>query len=49
MEDIDAICDDFFYANDHVFKNLTFKDNSSVIEDFVMQLADAVCTNFPTN
>ena len=49
MEDIDSICDDFFYANDHVFKNLTFEDDSSVVENFTMQLCDAVCKNFPTN
>ena len=47
MEDIDCIVDDFFYANDDVFKNFT-DGNPSAVEDFTMLLCDAVCKNFPT-
>ena len=41
MEDIDTICDEFFYAN--------YDGDLSVAEDFVRMLCDAVCKNFPAN
>ena len=40
MEDIDIICDEFFYAN--------YDGDLSVAEDFVRMLNDAVVRNFPT-
>jgi len=40
MEDIDTICDEFFYAN--------YDGDLSVAEDFVRMLCDAVVKNFPT-
>ena len=40
MEDIDTICDEFFYAN--------YDGDLSVAEDFVHMLCDAVVKNFPT-
>ena len=40
MEDIDTICDEFFFAN--------YDGDLSVAEDFVRMLNDAVCKNFPT-
>ena len=49
MEDIDSIVDDFFYANDDVYKHFTNGNLSAEVEDFVMLLCDAVCRNFPTN
>jgi len=39
MEDIDTICDEFFFAN--------YDGDLSVAEDFVRMLNDAVCKNFP--
>ena len=41
MEDIDAICDDFFYE----------KYNGDIAErdELTRILCDAVCRNFPTN
>ena len=40
MEDIDTICDEFFFAN--------YDGDLSVAEDFVRMLCDAVVKNFPT-
>ena len=40
MEDIDTICDEFFFAN--------YDGDLSVAEDFVRMLCDAVVRNFPT-
>ena len=40
MEDIDTICDEFFYAN--------YDGDLSVADDFVRMLCDAVVKNFPT-
>ena len=40
MEDIDIICDEFFYAN--------YDGDLSVADDFVRMLCDAVVRNFPT-
>ena len=41
MEDIDSICDDFFYE----------KYNGDIAErdELIRTLCDAVCKNFPTN
>ena len=41
MEDIDSICDDFFYSN--------YNGDISEAEELVRILCDAVCKNFPTN
>ena len=41
MEDIDSICDDFFYSNYNV--------DISEAEELVRMLCDAVCKNFPIN
>ena len=41
MEDIDSICDDFFYSN--------YNGDISEAEELVRMLCDAVCKNFPTN
>ena len=40
MEDIDSICDDFFYSN--------YNGDISEAEELVRILCDAVCKNFPT-
>lgn len=40
MEDIDSICDDFFYSN--------YNGDVSEAEELVRMLCDAVCKNFPT-
>ena len=40
MEDIDSICDDFFYSN--------YNGDISEAEDLVRMLCDAVVKNFPT-
>ena len=40
MEDIDSICDDFFYSN--------YNGDISEAEELVRMLCDAVCKNFPT-
>jgi len=39
MEDIDSICDDFFYSN--------YNGDVSEAEELVRMLCDAVCKNFP--
>ena len=39
MEDIDAICDEFFCEN--------FPASTDKYEELVRVLCDAVCTNFP--
>ena len=39
MEDIDSICDDFFYSN--------YNGDISEAEELVRMLCDAVCKNFP--
>ena len=41
MEDIDSICDDFFYSN--------YNGDISEAEELVRILCDAVCKNFPSN
>ena len=41
MEDIDSICDDFFYSN--------YNGDISEAEELIRTLCDAVCKNFPTN
>jgi len=41
MEDIDAICDEFFYNN--------YNGDTSEAQELVRVLCDAVCKNFPTN
>ena len=41
MEDIDSICDDFFYSN--------YNGDVSEAEELVRMLCDAVCKNYPTN
>ena len=41
MEDIDSICDDFFYSN--------YNGDISEAEELVRMLCDAVCKNFPIN
>ena len=41
MEDIDSICDDFFYSN--------YNGDVSEAEELVRILCDAVCKNFPSN
>ena len=40
MEDIDAICDEFFCEN--------FPSSSDKYEELVRVLCDSVCKNFPT-
>ena len=40
MEDIDSICDDFFYSN--------YNGDISEAEELVRMLCDAVCKNFPS-
>ena len=40
MEDIDAICDEFFYNN--------YTRDTSEAQELVRVLCDAVCRNFPT-
>jgi len=40
MEDIDSICDDFFYSN--------YNGDISEAEELVRILCDAVVENFPT-
>ena len=40
MEDIDSICDDFFYSN--------YNGDISEAEELVRILCDAVSKNFPT-
>jgi len=40
MEDIDAICDEFFCEN--------FPASSDKYEELVRVLCDSVCKNFPT-
>jgi len=40
MEDIDSICDDFFYSN--------YNGDTSEAEELVRILCDAVVKNFPT-
>ena len=41
MEDIDSICDDFFYSN--------YNGDISEAEELVRILCDAINKNFPTN
>ena len=41
MEDIDAICDEFFCEY--------FPSSSDKYEELVRVLCDSVCKNFPTN
>ncbi len=40
MEDIDAICDEFFYNN--------YNGDMSEAQELVRVLCDSVCKNFPT-
>jgi hypothetical protein len=41
MEDIDAICDEFFCEH--------FPNSQEQFDDLVRVLCDAVCANFPSN
>ena len=41
MEDIDAICDEFFCEH--------FPNSQEQFDDLVRVLCDAVCKNFPSN
>ena len=41
MEDIDSICDDFFYSN--------YNGDIAERDKLVALLCDAVCANFPTH
>ena len=41
MEDIDSICDEFFFEHG--------SDSHNNYNDLICVLSDAVCKNFPTN
>ena len=46
--DIYHICENFFWADDYVFKNFTRDAGSDKILDFELMLFDAINKNFPT-